>query len=144
MPEHYHLTLLAQALAALGRYGQGLAALHGASALVEETGERYVEAEIHRLEGHLLLAENGSAEAEPCCVKALEAARAQEARSLELRAACDLARLWAEQGRRSEARGLLAPIYGWFNEGFDTPDLKEAKALLDELDLPKPMITGWT
>ena len=70
-------------------------------------------------------------------------ARAQEARSLELRAACDLAR-WAEQGRRSEARGLLAPIYGWFTEGFDTPDLKEAKALLDEFDLPKPMITPWT
>ena len=79
------------------------------------------------------LAENGSAEVELCYVKALEVARAQEARSLELRAACDLARLWAEQGRHSEARDLLAPVYGWFTEGFDTLDLREAKALLDEL-----------
>ena len=68
----------------------------------------------------------------PCYVKALEVARAQQARSLELRAACDLARQWAEQGRRSEARDFLAPVYGWFTEGFDTLDLKEAKALLDE------------
>ena len=93
------------------------------AALVEETGERYVEAEIHRLEGNLLLAGNGSAEAEACYVKALEVADAQEARSLELRAAGDLARLWAEQDRRAEAQDLLAPVYGWFTEGFDTPDL---------------------
>jgi len=102
-------------------------------ALVEDTGERYVEAEIRRSEGNLLLAENGSAEAETCYLKALEVARAQEARSLELRAATSLARLWGEQGRRAEARDLLAPVYGWFTEGFDTPDLKEAKTLLDEL-----------
>jgi predicted ATPase len=132
----YHLILLAQALAACGHHGEALAALREAAALVEETGERYVEAEIYRLEGSLRLAENGAAEAEACYVKALEVARAQEARSLELRAAGDLARLWAGQGRRSEARDLLAPIYGWFSEGFDTADLKEAKTLLDELTEP--------
>src|SRR5271169_2358480 len=130
----YHLVLLAEALAAGGRYGEGLAALREATSLVEETGERYVQAEIRRLEGNLPLAENSSAEAEACYVKALQVARAQEARLLELRAARDLARLWAGQGRRAEARDLLAPVYGWFTEGFDTADLKEAKALLDELD----------
>jgi predicted ATPase len=106
----------------LAATGEGLAALHGASALVEETGERYVEAQIHRLEGHLLLADNGSAEAEPCCVKALEAAR-----SLELRAACNLARLCGEQGRSSEARGLLAPIYGWFTRASTRPTSKRRR-----------------
>ncbi len=129
----HHLTLFAQALAACGHYGEGLAALREAAALVEETGERYVEAEIRRLEGNLLLAENGSTEAEACYVKALEVARAQEARSLELRAATSLARLWGERGRSAEARNLLAPVYGWFSEGFVTADLKEAKALLDDL-----------
>jgi predicted ATPase len=129
----YHLVLLAQALAACGHHGEGLAALHQAAALVEQTGERYVEAEIHRLEGNLLLAETGSAEAEACYARALEVARGQEARSLELRAACDLARLWAERGDRTRAAELLAPVYAWFTEGFDTADLKEAKALLDGL-----------
>jgi class 3 adenylate cyclase/predicted ATPase len=129
----YHLILLAQAVAACGRRGEGLAALREAAALVGDTAERYVEAEIHRLEGNLRLAEGGSAEAEGCYLKALGVARAQEARSLELRAATSLARLRREQGRRAEARELLAPIYGWFTEGFDTADLKEAKALLDEL-----------
>ena len=132
----YHLVLLAQALAACGRYGEGLAALREAATLVAETGERYVEAEIHRLEGTLRLAEGGSVEAELCYVKALEVAREQQARSLELRAACDLARLWAERGDRAKAVDLLAPIYGWFTEGFDTVDLKEAKAVLDKLTEP--------
>jgi predicted ATPase/class 3 adenylate cyclase len=128
-----HLILLAQALAACGRDGEGLSALREAAALVEETGERYFEAEIHRLKGNMLLAENSSADAEACYRKALAVARAQEARSLELRAAGDLARLWAEQGRRAEARDLLAAVHGWFTEGFDTADLEEAKALLVEL-----------
>jgi predicted ATPase/class 3 adenylate cyclase len=132
----FQLVLYAQALAACGRPSEGLAALREAMALVEETGERYVEAEIHRLQGNLLLAGNGAAEVEACYLKALEVARAQEARSLELRAASDLARLWAGQGRRSEARDLLAPVYGWFTEGFDTADLREAKTLLDELTEP--------
>ena len=122
-----------QALAACGRHDEGLAALRQATALVEETGERYVEAEIHRLEGNLLLATDGAAAAEACYMTALEVARAQEARSLELRAATSLARLWAERGRSAEARDLLAPVYGWFTEGFDTRDLREAKALLDTL-----------
>jgi predicted ATPase len=129
----YHLILLAQALAACGRNDEGLAALHEAAALVEETGERYVEAEIHRLEGNLLLAENGTAEAEACYLKAMAVARAQQARSLELRGACDLARLWAGRGGRARAADLLAPVYGWFTEGFETADLKDAKALFDEL-----------
>ncbi len=133
MQSTYYLILLARVLAACGRHGEGISTLREAAALVEETGERYVEAEIRRLEGNLLLAGNGSAEAEACYLKALEVARAQEARSLELRAAASLARLWGEQGRRTEARELLAPVYRWFTEGFDTPDLVEAKALLDEL-----------
>ncbi len=131
----YHLILLAQALTACGRHNEGLDALHEAEALVEKTGEHYVEAEIRRLQGKLLLAQagNGWAAAERDYLKALEVARAQEARSLELRAASDLARLWAERGERTRAADLVAPIYGWFTEGFDTLDLKEAKALLDEL-----------
>jgi predicted ATPase len=129
----YNLILLAQALVGCGRYGEGLAARREAAALVEETGERHFEAEIHRLEGNLLLAESGAAEAEACYLKALEVARAQEARSLELRAACDLARLWAGQGDRARAADLLAPVYGWFTEGFDTADLIEAKTLLGTL-----------
>jgi predicted ATPase len=128
----FHLILLAQTLADCGRHGEGRSALREAASLVEETGERYFEAEIHRLEGNLLLAENGSAEAEACYMKALDVARAQKARSLELRAAGDLARQWAERGDRSQAMELLAPVYGWFTEGFDTTDLQEAKALLDQ------------
>jgi len=85
--------------------------------LVAETGERYVEVEIHRLQGNLLLARNGSAEAEACYVRALEVARAQEARSFELRAAGELARLWAGRGDRARAADLLALVYGWFTEG---------------------------
>jgi predicted ATPase len=129
----YNLILLAQVLAGCGRYGEGLATLREAAALVEETGERHFEAEIHRLEGNLLLAGNGAVEAEACYLKALEVARGQEARSLELRAACDLARLWAERGEPARAADLLAPVYDWFTEGFDTADLTEAKALLDTL-----------
>jgi predicted ATPase len=131
----YHLILLAQVLAACGRHDEGLDALHEAAVLVEETGERYVEAEIRRLQGNLLLAQsrNASAAAERSFLKALEVARSQDARSLELRAASDLARLWAERGERGRAADLLAPIYGWFTEGFDTRDLKEAKALHAEL-----------
>jgi predicted ATPase/class 3 adenylate cyclase len=131
-----HLALLAQALAACGRYGEGLVFLREAAAFVEETGERYVEAEIHRLQGSLLLAEagqDGLAAVEGCYRKALEVARAQRAYSLELRAACDLARLWAERRDRGWAAELLGPVYRWFTEGFDTADLKDAKALLDTL-----------
>ena len=104
-------------------------------AFAEESGERWWEADLHRLEGELLLirASDNQAEAEACFRRALEVAQAQSAKAFELRASTSLARLWAEQGRRAEAHDLLAPIYGWFTEGFDTADLKDAKALLEEL-----------
>jgi predicted ATPase len=132
----HFLCWLAQMLAECGRNDEALAALHEATALVEETCERYFEAEVHRLRGNLLLAQvgNGSDAAKACYLQALEVARAQQARSLELRAARDLSRLWAEQGERRRATDLLAPVYTWFTEGFDTADLKEAKALLAELE----------
>src|SRR5262249_6829107 len=103
--------------------------------LVEQHEERFWEAEVHRLRGVLLLRQPGAppAEAETCFQQALNVARRQEAKSLELRAARSLAHLWQQQGKRQEARDLLAPIYGWFTEGFDTADLQDAKALLDEL-----------
>jgi predicted ATPase len=113
-----------------------------ALSLVEEaldrvrlTGERWYEAELHRLRGDTLLALSPErvAEAEDCYQRALAVAREQEARLWELRAATELARLWRDQGRRADAHDLLAPVYGWFTEGFDTADLKDAKALLDEL-----------
>jgi predicted ATPase len=102
---------------------------------VEETEARVSEAELNRLEGDLLLAskEPDEKRAAASFRKAIAVARGQGARSFELRAATSLARLLARQGRRAEARDLLAPIYGWFTEGFDTSDLKDAKALLDQL-----------
>ena len=98
-------------------------------------GERWYEAERHRLKGDLLLAVSAEhqAEAETCFQQALDVARHQQAKSWELRAAMSLARLWQRQGKRAEAHELLAPIYGWFTEGFDTADLQDAKALLDAL-----------
>ena len=101
--------------------------------MVEETGERHREAELQRLNGELLLALGDEAGAEASLQKAVEVARRQSAKSWELRATTSLARLWQKQDRRPEARGLLAQVYGWFTEGFDTRDLKEARALLDEL-----------
>jgi len=99
------------------------------------TGERFYEAELHRFRGEWLLAHRPacSAEAEDCCQHALAMTREQQAKYGELRASISLARLWRDQGKRTEARDLLASIYGWFTEGLDTPVLKEAKALLDEL-----------
>jgi predicted ATPase len=102
---------------------------------VETTEERWYEAELYRLRGELLLqhtmAEPGEAEA--CFQHALTIARHQHATSWELRAATSLSRLWQQQGKRDAARQLLAPIYGWFTEGFDTADLREARTLLEEL-----------
>jgi len=98
--------------------------------------DRHYEAEIHRLKGELLLKEqddSSAAEAQSCFERAIEIARKQSAKSLELRATMSLGRLLDEQGRRDEARVMLAGIYNWFTEGFDTADLKDAKALLDEL-----------
>ena len=104
-------------------------------AIVESTGERYFEAELHRLQGELLLdrSPGDHGPAEGAFQKALSVARAQQAKSLELRAATSLARLWQTQGKDRAAKDLLGETYRWFTEGFDTPDLKDAKALLDEL-----------
>ena len=96
------------------------------------TGEHFWDAELHRLTGSVLLAENNSTRARPP-FRGDPHRPAQQAKSLELRAARDLAWLWGEQGRRAEARDLLTPVYGWFTEGFDTADLKEVKALLEQL-----------
>jgi predicted ATPase len=102
---------------------------------MEDTKEILWEPEVHRIAGEIALKspEPDAAKAEAYFERALSVARAQEAKSWELRAATSLARLWRDQGKRDEAHDLLAPIYGWFTEGFDTLDLKEAKALLDEL-----------
>jgi predicted ATPase len=114
---------------------EGLRVLAEALAAAHHSGERYCEAELHRLRGELLLLQSADqyAEAEACFHQALAIARRQQARSLELRAAMSLGRLWQQQGKRMEAHALLAPIYGWFTEGFDTADLQEAKALLEDL-----------
>jgi len=119
----------------MGQPEAGLTALTEALTLVDSSGERFYEAELHRLRGALLLQQSldNQAEAETCFHHALEIARTQQARSFELRTATSLARLWQQQGKRQEAYELLAPVYGWFTEGFDTADLKEAKALLDGL-----------
>ena len=101
--------------------------------LIETTQEHWAETEMHRLRGSLLQSMHKHAGAEHSYRRALTIARRQNAKLWELRAALDLARLWRDQGKRAEARDLLAPIYGWFTEGLDTPVLMEAKALLDEL-----------
>lgn len=102
---------------------------------MERTKETWCEAEVHRLTGEIELKSGAAAKAVICFERALEIARAQEARSWELRAATSMARLWRGQGKRAQAHALLAPVYGWFTEGSDTLDLKEAKALLDDLAL---------
>ena len=108
----------------------------GVLAQVASANERVYEAESYRVKGEILLKHGGpdwAAEAETCFRQALDIAEAQSAKSWELRAAMSLARLWAEQGKRAQAQDLLAPVYGWFTEGFETADLKDAKALLEEL-----------
>src|SRR5205807_884614 len=119
----------------LGHSEDGLQALAEAHTLVEQHEERWWEAEIYRLRGVLLLRQTGTPqeEAETWLRRALDVARHQEAKALELRAAMSLSRLWQQQGKGVEARELLASVYGWFTEGFDTADLQEARALLNEL-----------
>ncbi len=131
----HYLAALAEAARANGRPEEGLDVLVDAKAIVESTGERYFEAELHRLQGELLLdrSPGNHGPAEGAFQKALTIARAQQAKSLELRAATSLARLWQVEGKTTEARDLLAPVYNWFTEGFDTPDLQDAKMLLEEL-----------
>ena len=117
------------------RFDDALKAVTEALAAADVQEERYYEPEIHRLKGELLLRQGGSnaADAQNCFERAVEIARKQSAKSLELRATTSLVRLLASQGRRDQARTMLADIYNWFTEGFDTADLKDAKALLDEL-----------
>jgi DNA-binding SARP family transcriptional activator len=125
--------LLAEAQAKVGRPEEGLSMLEEALTLVEETDERHSEAELYRLQAELLLMQGEEAEAEASLQHAIEVARRQQAKSWELRATTSLARLWQSQDKQKEAREALAEVYGWFTEGFDTPDLIEARALLDEL-----------
>ena len=131
----FYTALLAEALALAGKIEEGLAALDDALATAAVSGAKGWDAEIHRLCGELTgrLPYSDRAKIEESFRTALAIAREQGTRGYELRAATSLPRLWGEQGRRSEARDLLAPVYGCFTEGFDTADLKEAKALLDEL-----------
>ena len=127
--------LLAQAYGQEGQVAEGLRTVAEALACVERTEERHYEAELHRLQGELLLQQSQTRhpEAEDCFQQAIAIAKRQAAKSWELRAATSLARLWQGQGKRAEAQALLAPVYDWFTEGFDTADLKDAKALLGEL-----------
>jgi class 3 adenylate cyclase/predicted ATPase len=133
--DHIHLALLAEALALAGKIDEGLAVLNEALANSAASGQKGADAELHRSRGELVRQLPGpdSSEAEGPFRTAIAIAREQGTRGYELRAATSLARLWYEQGRPDEARDLLAPVYGWFTEGFDTADLKEAKALLDQV-----------
>ena len=135
LAEPLHLGLIAEGLALDGRAKEGLALLDKSLSRAAETGEFAAEAELRRLQGELLqrLGTANADTAEAAFTQAVSVARRQGSRGYELRAATSLARLWQDQGRRPEARDLLAPVYGWFTEGSDTADLREAKALLDEL-----------
>jgi predicted ATPase len=150
----YHLALLAEAYKKAGQVEEGLTALAEALAAVDRTGERWYEAELYRLKGTLTLQKfrvssfrfqvsspqhptpstQAEADAEACFWQAIEIARRQQAKALELRAVMSLSRLWQKQGKKREARQMLAEIYNWFTEGFDTADLKEAETLLEELN----------
>jgi predicted ATPase len=127
------LMLLAWAYARLGQPVDGLNCLAEAAQIIETTDERRLEATLHLVRGELLDATGDPSAAEPSYYQAIAVAKLQSAKLFELRASISLARLWCKQNRRGEARDLLAPIYNWFTEGFDTLDLKQAKALLDEL-----------
>ena len=131
----YWLSLLAEACGERGRLDDGLNASTGALAADDAHEDRHYEAQIHRLKGELLLKQNNSnaSEAQSCFERAIAVVRKQSAKSLELRATMSLARLLAKQDHRDEARTMLAEIYNWFTDGFDTADLIDAKALLEEL-----------
>jgi predicted ATPase len=131
----YFLMLLADAWLRLGRPDEAQSVLEEGFARAEATGEHFCTAELHRLRARACLARDARAVrgAEAALDTALAGARRQSSRIFELRAACDLARLWADRGERRNAHNLLAPVYGWFTEGFQTADLKDAKALLEEL-----------
>jgi predicted ATPase len=128
------LALLAEVYGKAGQAGEGLAVLAEALALVHKTDERFWEAELYRLQGELLLMQAipDEQQVETCFRQALDIAHHQQAKSLELRAAMSLSRLWQRQGKTAQARQLLAEVYAWFTEGFDTADLQEAQALLEQ------------
>ena len=130
-----YLAMTAAALGKSGKPREALREIEESMAVIERSGERFYEAEVHRLKGELLLVQDASneAQAEQCFRAAIEISRKQHAKSWELRATTSLAQLLVKQGKRDEARTQLAEIYNWFTEGFDTADLKDAKALLDEL-----------
>jgi predicted ATPase len=134
------LSFLANVYGKAGRFAEGLVAVEEAIAIVEKTDERHREAELHRLKGELVLRRSGAetdpgvqTEAEECFRKAIEIAHRQEAKLLELKAVMSLSCLLQKKGKKDEARRMLAEINAWFTEGFDTADLKDAKALLDAL-----------
>ena len=131
----YFLALLAEALNQAGRVDEALEALREAIEVAEQTNEPFYVAELYRLRGDSLIKAGvvPTSEAESCFHRAIEIARQQQAKSFELRAAISLARLWQQQERRAEGRAILADVYSWFTEGFDTADLKDARELLDEL-----------
>ena len=129
----HQIALVAAASEIAGQIENAVTQLEDALQNVEGTGERWFAAELNRHKGELLLRQGNPDAAEELYRKALSIAQEQEAKLWELRAAASLARLWRDQGCHAEARDLLAPIYGWFTEGFDTPDLREARALLEEL-----------
>jgi pentatricopeptide repeat protein len=131
----WYLSTLARAYAKLGQFDDAWRCIDEAITTTDTTEEMWSEAEVHRIAGEIALVapERGAAKAQEFFQHALTVARQQQAKSWELRAAMSMARLWRDQGKRDEARDLLAPVYGWFTEGFDTLDLKEAKALLEEL-----------
>ena len=130
-----HLMFLARAYADLGQLDDAWRCIGEAMTTMERTKETWIKAEVYRVAGEVALKspERDAAKAEAYFDGALAVARQQQAKSWELRAAMSMARLWRDQGKRDEARDLLAPVYDWFTEGFDTLDLKEAKALLHEL-----------
>ncbi len=131
----FWLAHLASAYAQLGQFDDAWHNIGGAVTAVKTTKETWCEAEIHRIAGEIALKspDRDTAKSKAYFKRALSVARQQQAKFWELRAAMSMARLWRDQGKRVQARELLAPVYGWFTEGFDTRDLKEAKALLDEL-----------
>jgi predicted ATPase len=136
-----YLALLAEAYGKRGQAEEGLAALAEALTVVHDHRICFNEAELYRLKGELLLKRDelepaGLTEAEACFARALDAARRQQAKSLELRAAMSLGRLWQRQGKSADARDLVAGVYGWFTQGFDTADLIAAKAWLESLGAP--------
>ena len=130
--------MLGEAYAQAGRFEEAFAALDEALAVVDKNDDRFQEAELHRLKGELHLAASADqgAEAEVCFQRAIDIARRQQSKAWELRATMSLARLWQRQGRREEAQAALAAVYGGYTEGFTTPDLVDARALLESLAKP--------